>query len=91
MNHLPLSDIDGIPRLIDIGQFNDAIVGIDIVTALSDLFGLEVNELPITFVLSWMEQKAAAILWSLLYLGIKGIYLGPIALPGLMKIYTTIL
>ncbi|MGZ7108714.1 MAG: hydroxylamine reductase [Methanobacterium sp.] len=78
MNQLPLGDIEGIPRLIDIGQCNDAIVGIDIVTALSDLFGLEVNKLPITFVLSWMEQKAAAILWSLLYLGIKGIYLGPI-------------
>lgn len=79
MNQLPLGDIEGIPRLIDIGQCNDAIVGIDIVTALSDLFGLEVNELPLTIVLSWMEQKAAAILWSLLYLGIKGIYLGPIA------------
>ena len=79
MNHLPLGDIEGIPRLIDIGQCNDAIVGIDIVVALSELFGLEVNELPLTIVLSWMEQKAAAILWSLLYLGIKGIYLGPIA------------
>ncbi len=79
MNQLPLGDIEGVPRLIDIGQCNDAIVGIDIVTALSDLFGLEVNELPLTIVLSWMEQKAAAILWSLLYLGIKGIYLGPIA------------
>jgi hydroxylamine reductase len=79
MNYLPLGDIEGIPRLIDIGQCNDAIVGIDIVTALSELFGLEINELPLTIVLSWMEQKAAAILWSLLYLGIKGIYLGPIA------------
>lgn len=79
MNQLPMGDIEGIPRLIDIGQCNDAIVGIDIVTALSDLFGLEVNKLPLTFVLSWMEQKAAAILWSLLYLGIKGIYLGPVA------------
>jgi hydroxylamine reductase len=79
MNQLPLGDIEGIPRLIDIGQCNDAIVGIDIVTALSELFGLEINELPLTIVLSWMEQKAAAILWSLLYLGIKGIYLGPIA------------
>lgn len=45
-----------------------------------ELFGLEINELPLTIVLSWMEQKAAAILWSLLYPGIKGIYLGPIAL-----------
>ncbi|WP_414470256.1 hydroxylamine reductase [Methanobacterium sp. ACI-7] len=79
--HLDLGDIEGIPRVIDIGQCNDAIVGIDIVAALSDLFGLEINELPLTIVLSWMEQKAAAILWSLLYLGIKGIYIGPIA-PG---------
>lgn len=79
--HLDLGDIEGVPRLIDIGQCNDAIVGIDIVSALSDLFGLEINELPLTIVLSWMEQKAAAILWSLLYLGIKGIYIGPIA-PG---------
>jgi hydroxylamine reductase len=77
--HLDLGDIEGIPRVIDIGQCNDAIVGIDIVSALSDLFGLEINELPLTIVLSWMEQKAAAILWSLLYLGIKGIYIGPIA------------
>ncbi|MGB9936655.1 MAG: hydroxylamine reductase [Methanobacterium sp.] len=79
--HLDLGDIEGIPRVIDIGQCNDAIVGIDIVSALSDLFGLEINDLPLTIVLSWMEQKAAAILWSLLYLGIKGIYIGPIA-PG---------
>ena len=77
-NDLQLGDIEGIPRLIDLGQCNDAIVGIDIVAALSELFGLPINELPLTFVLSWMEQKAAAILWSLLALGIKGIYLGPI-------------
>jgi hydroxylamine reductase len=80
-NDLELGDIEGIPRMIDLGQCNDAIVGIDIVTALSELFGLEINELPLTFVLSWMEQKAAAILWSLLYLNIKGMYIGPI-LPG---------
>ena len=77
-NDLVLGDIEGIPRLIDLGQCNDAIVGIDIVAALSELFGLEINDLHLTFVLSWMEQKAAAILWSLLALGIKGIYLGPI-------------
>jgi hydroxylamine reductase len=77
-NDLQLGDIEGVPRLIDLGQCNDAIVGIDIVAALSELFGLPINELPLTFVLSWMEQKAVAILWSLLALGIKGIYLGPI-------------
>lgn len=80
-NDLELGDIEGVPRLIDLGQCNDAIVGIEIAAALSELFGLELNELPLTFVLSWMEQKAVSILWSLLALGIKGIYLGPI-IPG---------
>ena len=78
-NDLELGDIEGIPRLIDIGQCNDAIVGIDIITALAGLFGVkDINELPVSYVLMWMEQKAVAILWSLLYLGIKGIRLGPI-------------
>ena len=80
-NHLDLGDIEGVPRLIDLGQCNDAGVGIEIVAALSELFGMEINDLPLTFVLSWMEQKAAAILWSLLYLGIKDMYIGPI-IPG---------
>jgi len=80
-NEMELGDIEGIPRLIDLGQCNDAIVGIDVVVALSDLFGMEINDLPLTFVLSWMEQKAAAILWSLLALNIKNMYLGPI-IPG---------
>lgn len=80
-NDLDMGDIEGVPRLIDLGQCNDAIVGIDVVAALSELFGLEINELPLTIVLSWMEQKAAAILWSLLSLDIKGMYIGPI-LPG---------
>jgi hydroxylamine reductase len=80
-NDLDLGSIDGIPRLIDLGQCNDAIVALEIAQALSGLFGVSVNELPLTLVISWMEQKAAAILWSLLALGIKGIYLGPVA-PG---------
>jgi hydroxylamine reductase len=80
-NDLDLGSIDGIPRLIDLGQCNDAIVALEIAQALSCLFGVSVNELPLTLVISWMEQKAAAILWSLLALGIKGIYLGPVA-PG---------
>jgi len=80
-NDMDLGDIDGVPRLIDLGQCNDTIVGIDVVVALSDLFGMEINDLPLTFVLSWMEQKAAAILWSLLALDIKNMYLGPI-IPG---------
>jgi hydroxylamine reductase len=80
-NDMDLGDIEGVPRLIDLGQCNDAIVGIDVVVALSDLFEMEINDLPLTFVLSWMEQKAAAILWSLLALDIQNMYLGPIV-PG---------
>ena len=80
-NDLNMGDIEGIPRLIDLGQCNDAIVAIELASALSGLFGVSVNELPLTLVVSWMEQKAVAILWSLLALGIKGIYLGPI-IPG---------
>lgn len=78
-NDLDLGDIEGVPRLIDLGQCNDSIVAVDIALALADLFGVGVNELPLTLVLSWMEQKAVAILWSLLALGVKGIYLGPVA------------
>lgn len=77
INDLKLRDIEGIPRLIDLGQCNDSIVAIEIAEALADLFNMGINELPLTLVLSWMEQKAVAILWSLLALGIKGIYLGP--------------
>ena len=76
-----MGDIEGIPRLIDLGQCNDAIVALEVAQALAELFGVTVNDLPLTLVVSWMEQKAAAVLWSLLALGIKGIYLGPIV-PG---------
>jgi len=78
INDLNLGDIEGIPRLIDLGQCNDSIIAIEIAEALAELFEVSINELPLTLVLSWMEQKAVAILWSLLALGIKGIYLGPI-------------
>ena len=77
-NDLSLGEIEGIPRLVDLGQCNDSIVAIEIAEALADLFGVGINELPLTLVLSWMEQKAVAILWSLFALGIKGIFLGPI-------------
>ncbi len=80
-NDLDLGDIEGIPRLIDLGQCNDAIVALEVADALADLFGVSVNELPLTLVISWMEQKAVAVLWSLLALGMKGIWLGPIV-PG---------
>jgi hydroxylamine reductase len=78
INDLALGDIEGIPRLIDLGQCNDAIVAIEIAEALAELFGVGINQLPLTLVLTWLEQKAAVILWSLLSLGLKGIYLGPI-------------
>lgn len=81
INDLDLGNIEGIPRLIDLGQCNDAIVAVEIAQAFAGLFGVSVNDLPLTLVVSWMEQKAVAILWSLLALGIKGIYLGPIV-PG---------
>ncbi|MDI6643787.1 MAG: hydroxylamine reductase [Methanobacteriaceae archaeon] len=80
-NDMDLGDIEGVPRLIDLGQCNDAIVAVDVAVALTELFGVELNELPLTIVCSWMEQKAVAILWSLLALDLKGIYIGPI-LPG---------
>lgn len=77
-NDIDFGNIEGIPRLIDLGQCNDAIVALELAEALSGLFGVSVNELPLTLVISWMEQKAVAIFWSLLALGLKGIYLGPI-------------
>ena len=76
-----LGDIGGIPRLLDIGQCNDAYSAIQIAVALSKAFDLEVNDLPLSMILSWYEQKAVAILLTLLHLGIKDIRLGP-SLPA---------
>ncbi|MDH4232854.1 MAG: hydroxylamine reductase, partial [Nitrospirota bacterium] len=76
-----LGTIGGIPRLLDIGQCNDAYSAIQIALALSKAFNVGVNELPLSLVLSWYEQKAVAILLTLLYLGIKDIRLGP-SLPA---------
>ena len=76
-----LGDIGGIPRLLDVGQCNDSYSAIQIAAALADAFGVSVNELPLSMVLSWYEQKAVAILLSLLHLGIKDIRLGP-SLPA---------
>ncbi|WP_332880217.1 anaerobic carbon-monoxide dehydrogenase catalytic subunit [Oxalobacter vibrioformis] len=78
-----LGEIEGIPRLLDIGQCNDAYSAILIAQALADAFGCEVNDLPLSLVLSWYEQKAVAILLTLLSLGIRGIRLGP-TLPQFM-------
>lgn len=77
-NDLDLGDIEGIPRLLDMGQCNDAVAAVDVALALCDLFECELNDLPLTIVLSWMEQKAAAVLWALLYLGKKDMLIGPI-------------
>lgn len=76
-----LGDIGGIPRLLDVGQCNDAYSAIQIAVALSKAFDCGVNDLPLSMVLSWYEQKAVAILLTLLHLGIKGIRLGP-SLPA---------
>jgi len=72
-----LGDIGGIPRLLDVGQCNDAYSAIQIAVALADAFDVGVNELPLSMILSWYEQKAVAILLSLLHLGITDIRLGP--------------
>jgi len=76
-----LGNIGGIPRLLDIGQCNDAYSAIQIAVALAKAFDVGINELPLSIVLSWYEQKAVAILLTLLYLGVKNIRLGP-SLPA---------
>ncbi|MEG6584462.1 hydroxylamine reductase [Dendrosporobacter sp. 1207_IL3150] len=76
-NHLDLGDIDGIPRLLDLGQCNNAYSGIQVALALSKVFNCGVNDLPLNLILSWYEQKAVAILFTLLHLGVKNIRLGP--------------
>jgi hydroxylamine reductase len=80
-NHLDLGEIGGIPRLLDVGQCNDAYSAVKIALALADAFKCGVNDLPLSLVLSWYEQKAVVILLSLLSLGIKNIRLGP-SLPA---------
>ena len=72
-NDIDLGEIDGIPRILDVGQCNDSYSAIQVALALADAFGCSVNELPLTLVLSWYEQKAVCILITLLSLGIKGI------------------
>jgi hydroxylamine reductase len=76
-NKLDFGEIEGVPRLIDLGQCNNAYSAIQVALALAGAFKCSVNELPLTLVLSWFEQKAVAILLSLLYLNVKGIYIGP--------------
>ncbi len=89
-NKLEFGTIEGIPRLIDIGQCNNAYSAIQVAVALSKVFNCSVNELPLSIVLSWFEQKAVAILLTLFYLGIKGIRIGPtppaFMTPAVLKI-----
>ena len=80
-NKLEFGDIGGIPRLLDVGQCNDSYSAVQIALALSKAFGIGVNELPLSIVLSWYEQKAVAVLLTLLYLRVKNIRIGP-SLPA---------
>ena len=83
-NDLNIGEIGGLPRIMDMGQCNDAYSAIKVALALADAFKCGVNELPLTLVLSWYEQKAVCILLTLLSLGIKNIYLGP-TLPAFLS------
>ena len=83
-NDLDLGEINGIPRLLDMGQCNDAYSAIKVAIELSKVFNCSVNELPLSLVLSWYEQKAVCVLLTLLYLGIENIRLGP-TLPAFVS------
>lgn len=83
-NDLDLGEVDGLPRLLDMGQCNDAYSAIKVAVELSKAFNCTVNELPLSMVLSWYEQKAVCILLTLLYLGIENIHLGP-SLPAFVS------
>ena len=89
-NDIDFGDIDGIPRLIDLGQCNNSISAVKIASALAEAFNCSVNELPLSIFLSWFEQKAVAILLGLLSLGVKDIYLGPrppeFVSPGVLSV-----
>ena len=83
-NKLPFGELGGLPRLLDIGQCNDAYSAVKIALALADAFDTDVNSLPLSIILSWYEQKAVADLLALLSLNVKGIYLGP-TLPAFIS------
>lgn len=83
-NKLEFGEVAGLPRLLDVGQCNDAYSAVRIATALADAFETDVNGLPLSLIISWYEQKAVADLLALLSLGIKGIYLGP-TLPAFIS------
>ena len=81
---MDLGTIAGLPRILDMGQCNDALSAIKVAMALAAAFECEVNELPLSIILSWYEQKAVCVLLTLLYLGIKDIRLGP-TLPAFVS------
>ena len=83
-NKLDFGEVAGLPRLLDVGQCNDAYSAVRIALALGDAFKCSINDLPLSIVLSWYEQKAVADLLALLALGVKGIYLGP-SLPAFLS------
>ena len=83
-NKLEFGEVAGLPRLLDVGQCNDAYSAVRIALALADAFDTDVNSLPLSIILSWYEQKAVADLLALLSLDIKGIYLGP-SLPAFLS------
>ncbi len=89
-NDMELGSINGIPRMMDMGQCNDSFGAIQVALALADAFNCTVNELPLNFVLSWYEQKAVCVLLTLLYLGVRNIHLGPsmpaFVSPNVLKI-----
>lgn len=84
LNHLEFGEIGGIPRLLDVGQCNDAYSAVVIAQALAEAFQCDINQLPLSFILSWYEQKAVAVLLALLYLNVQNMYLGPI-LPAFLS------
>lgn len=84
LNHLEFGEIGGIPRLLDVGQCNDAYSAVVIGKALAEAFECDINQLPLSFILSWYEQKAVAVLLALLYLNVQGMYLGPV-LPAFLS------
>ena len=83
-NDLDLGTVAGLPRLLDVGQCNDAYGAVRVALALAEAFGCGVNDLPLSLVLSWYEQKAVCILLTLLHLGIRNIRLGP-TLPAFVS------
>ena len=84
-NDIDFGEIDGIPRLLDVGQCNDAYSAIMVASELAKIFNCSINELPLYFILSWYEQKAVCILLTLLSLGIENMFLGP-TLPAFVSL-----